>query len=115
MYALAKYNPNTRIIDLTVGQLVELIEGATEQSLARNSRNEDERDSSGRNLVYGLGGISKMLHCSRGTVCRIKKLGAFEGAIWQCGHLIVADADKLLDCFNAFQKNKYQKTNNLKK
>ncbi|MCM1168825.1 MAG: DUF3853 family protein [Bacteroides sp.] len=112
MNAIARYNPNTRIIDLTVGQLVELIEGVTESSLARSNSLVDERDASGRNLVYGLGGIARVLNCSRGTVCRIKKLGAFEGAVWQCGHLIVADADKLLECFHTFQKSKYQ-TNNL--
>lgn len=109
MNVLAKYNPNTRIIDLTVGQLVELIEGVAESSSRVRKNEDEERDSKGRHLLHGLGGIAKFLNCSRGTVCRIKSMGVFNGAISQCGHLIVADADKILDCFNEFQKNKYQK------
>lgn len=101
---IEQYNPSTRIIDLTVGQLVELIEGVNARSRVRFDQ--PAGDEPAKHYVRGLGGIADIIGCSRGTVCRLKKLGVFDEAISQCGHIIVADADKVVECFKSFQKTK---------
>lgn len=109
---LARYNPNTRIIDLTVFQLVELIESVAADS-RRKERPGSHVDENGKWYVYGLCGIADLLHCHRGTVCRLKKAGVLDEAIYQCGHLIVADAEKVLECVRKY--NESQKQNKSKK
>ncbi len=89
---MIKIDPNTRIIDLTVGQLMELLEsvqGATEHAPAQERR-----------LVYGIAGIAQIFNCSIATANRIKKSGKINKAISQRGRLIVVDANKALELFN---------------
>lgn len=89
---MIKIDPNTRIIDLTVGQLMELLEsvqGATEHAPEQERR-----------LVYGITGIAQIFNCSIATANRIKKSGKINKAISQRGRLIVVDANKALELFN---------------
>lgn len=89
---MIKIDPNTRIIDLTVGQLMELLEsvqGATEHAPELERR-----------LVYGIAGIAQIFNCSIATANRIKKSGKINKAISQRGRLIVVDANKALELFN---------------
>lgn len=89
---MIKIDPNTRIIDLTVGQLMELLEsvqGATEHAPEQERR-----------LVYGIAGIAQIFNCSIATANRIKKSGKINKAISQRGRLIVVDANKALELFN---------------
>lgn len=89
---MIKIDPNTRIIDLTVGQLMELLEsvqGATEHAPEQERR-----------LVYGIVGIAQIFNCSIATANRIKKSGKINKAISQRGRLIVVDANKALELFN---------------
>lgn len=94
----------TRIIDLTVGQLMDLI--ARAQSTARNDQPTEEEgtrpeEGSGkRNLVYGIGGIAQLFNCSLTTANRIKASGRIDKAIKQHGRIIVVDADRALELFN---------------
>lgn len=87
-------DPNKRIIDLTVGQMMELLEtvqGATGQSSEKNAE---------RRLVYGISGIAQIFNCSIATANRIKKSGKINKAISQRGRLIVIDVDMALELFN---------------
>lgn len=77
--------PQTRIIDLTVSQLVELIENTMKATMT-----EPEKE---KRLVYGIAGIASVFGCSIATANRIKKSGVIDAAIIQDGHLIVTDAD----------------------
>lgn len=74
-------NPNTRLIDLTVGQLLELIESA------KGTPTQDAPKE--RRLEYGIAGIA-----------RIKASGKIDKAISQRGRLIVIDAEKAIELFN---------------
>ena len=78
---------NTRIIDLTVGQLMELF--AKAQAPEHTKR-----------LVYGISGIAQLFNCSMTTANRIKASGRIDDAITQHGRIIVVDADKALVLFN---------------
>ena len=83
--------PNTRIIDLTVGQLMELIGSATRpvQETPKQKR-----------LVYGIAGIAQIFNCSMTTANRIKKSGRIDAAITQNGRIIIVDADRAIELFN---------------
>lgn len=85
-------NPNTRLIDLTVGQLLELIETAT----TRQATTTEEP----KVLEYGIGGIARIFNCSIATANRIKKSGVIDKAITQRGRLIVIDKNEAIKLFN---------------
>lgn len=84
---------NTRIIDLTVGQLMELF--AKVQAPAVEKAPEQTK-----RLVYGISGIAQLFNCSMTTANRIKASGRIDDAITQHGRIIVVDADKALVLFN---------------
>ena len=82
-------NPETRIIDLTVGQLMELI--GKEQTVQVNNTDTE------RKLVYGIAGIARLFNCSMTTANRIKASGRIDKAISQHGRIIIVDADLALE------------------
>ena len=82
-------NPNTRIIDLTVGELVDLIRETT-AAVASSTMPEQKP----RNLEYGIAGIARIFNCSMATANRIKASGKIDDAITQTGRIIVIDVDR---------------------
>jgi len=82
-------NPNTRIVDLTVGELVELIKETTANAMAMP-------EEKPRNLEYGIAGIARIFNCSMATANRIKASGKINAAITQKGRMIVIDVDRAL-------------------
>lgn len=82
-------NPNTRIIDLTVGELMELL--GQQQSVVVDNVPKEKR------LVYGIAGIAQLFNCSMTTANRIKASGKIDKAISQCGRMITVDADLALE------------------
>mgnify|MGYP002523697476 CR=1 FL=1 len=87
-------NPNTRIIDLTVGELVDLIRETTAVSVQPQEKP--------RNLEYGIAGIARVFNCSIATANRIKASGKINDAITQCGRMIVIDVDRALQLKKSF-------------
>lgn len=85
--------PETRIIDLTVGQLMDLIAKAQAPVV-------EKKPEQTKRLVYGISGIAQLLNCSMTTANRIKASGRIDDAITQHGRIIVVDADKALLLFN---------------
>ena len=83
-------NPNTRIIDLTVGELLELI-GKLQMVV------HDFMPTKEKRLVYGISGIAQIFNCSMTTANRIKASGKINRAISQCGRMITVDADLALE------------------
>ncbi|MBR8725493.1 DUF3853 family protein [Bacteroides pyogenes] len=94
---MIKIDPNIRIIDLTVGELMELLETikTTTQEAVRMPE---------KRLVYGISGIAQLFNCSMTTANRIKASGRINGAIMQNGRTIVVDADLALKLFNTNNK-----------
>lgn len=84
-------NPNTRIIDLTVGELVDLIRETT--AAVASSPMQEKKP---RNLEYGIAGIARIFNCSMATANRIKASGKIDKAITQTGRIIVIDVDRAL-------------------
>lgn len=82
-------NPNTRIVDLTVGELVELIKETTANAMTR-------QEEKPRNVEYGIAGIARIFNCSMATANRIKASGKINSAITQQGRMIVIDVDRAL-------------------
>lgn len=83
-------DPNTRIIDLTVADLMEII-GKEATVTTDNSQTIERR------LVYGIAGIAQIFNCSMTTANRIKQSGKIDKAITQYGRKIVVDADLALE------------------
>lgn len=84
----------TRIIDLTVGQLMQLLD---KKQAPAEIKEEPEK---AKRLVYGIAGIAQLFNCSMTTANRIKASGRIDDAITQHGRIIVVDADKALVLFN---------------
>lgn len=84
---------DTRIIDLTVGQLMDLIAKAQAPVV-------EKKPEQTKRLVYGISGIAQLFNCSMTTANRIKASGRIDDAITQHGRIIVVDADKALLLFN---------------
>lgn len=88
-------DPNTRLIDLTVAQLAEIIDKAVEDSLRRR---QPQQDSSPQ-FVYGIKGIAALFGVSERQARYIKSSGAISKAIRQQGRTIVTDATLALQLF----------------
>ena len=67
-------NPNTRIIDLTVADLMEII--GKEATITT-----DNSQATERRLVYSIAGIAQIFNCSMTTANRIKQSGKIDKAI----------------------------------
>ena len=87
-------HPDTRIIDLTVAQLAEVIDKAVEESLRRRQPQENKK-----RLVYGIRGIAELFGVSERQARYIKESGRISRAIRQQGRTIVTDADLALELF----------------
>ena len=87
-------NPDTRIIDLTVAQLAEVIDKAVEDSLRRRQPQEPAQ-----RYVYGIKGIAGIFGVSERQARNIKSSGIIRKAIRQQGRTIVTDASLALELF----------------
>lgn len=88
-------HPDTRIIDLTVAQLAEVIDKAVEESLKRRQSTEQPHPM----LVYGIKGIAQIFGVSERQARYIKSSGVINKAIRQQGRTIVTDATLALQLF----------------
>lgn len=88
-----KPNYNTRLIDLTLGEVLDAIETRIKAIL--NATQQEEAKPTKR-YVYGLKGLMNLLGCSKTTASRLKSSGKIDEAITQVGALIIIDADKAL-------------------
>ena len=84
---------NTRVIDLTLGDLLDAVEARVKQ--ATSSKTEADHQSD-KHFVYGLKGLARLLGCSKTTAARLKASGKYDEAITQIGALLIIDADEVL-------------------
>lgn len=94
---------NTRLIDLTLGQLIEQL-----MNLFETKQKPVAVQPEKRNLVHGIAGIARLYNCSLKTANRIKKSGKINEAITQHGRYIITDADKALSLYNK-KYNRHEK------
>ena len=81
-------NLNTRLIDLTVSDLMEILgQTPTVETISTPEKR----------LAYGILGIAQTFNCSLTTANRIKASGKINKAISQHGRTIVVDVDKALE------------------
>ena len=92
--------PETRLIDLTVGQLKELLG-------LHDAQQRQPQPIKEKRLAYGMAGIASIFNCSIATANRIKRSGRIDRAISQAGRTIVVDVELALDLFNKRYNNKY--------
>lgn len=97
-----KINDNTRVIDLTLGDLLDIVETRVRQVLNGTTPKDTEK----RRYVYGLKGLMNLLGCSKTTASRLKQSGKLDAAITQCGSLIIIDAEKALQLAGNNRNNK---------
>lgn len=83
---------NTRLIDLTAGELLELMEKDKAPRIEIDVTKDPKKK-----YVYGRAGIAELFKCSLTTASRIKARGLIDGAYRQVGRLIIVDAEKALE------------------
>lgn len=99
---MSKYDLNTRIIDLTLGEVLDAIEERVRTTTQQvQSKPEEKR------FVYGLKGFANLLGCSKTTAARLKATGNYDEAITQIGALLLIDADKVLEIAKSLNKHHY--------
>ncbi len=81
-------NSQTRLVDLTIGELEEWIKTITMSK-------EESRE---KRYVYGISGIMDLFGCSESTARRLKN-GKIREAVNQSGRTIVTDVDKAMELF----------------
>jgi hypothetical protein len=94
---------NTRIIDMTAGELVDLLQSQAQTAQTAQTLNPliCERES----YVYGIAGIANLLGVSRTMVHKYRKNGWIEPAISQNGRKIVCNSTIALKLFGKNRKN----------
>lgn len=85
-----RVNEDVRVIDLTVGELKEII-----REIVRTSA--PEEDTRKKEYAYGIKGLTEIFGCSEVTARRIRKSGVVDGAITKLGRKIVIDKEKALE------------------
>lgn len=88
-------NSNKRIIDLTLGELLDEVEARVRAMQGKQP--ESGTQEKPKRYVYGLKGLQKLLGCSKTTASRLKQSGKIDEAITQVGAIIIIDADKALE------------------
>lgn len=86
---------DTRIIDLTVAQLAEVIDKAVDESLGRRQQTQDNAPR----FVHGIKGIAGIFGVSERQARYIKSSGVINKAIKQQGRTIITDAHMALELF----------------
>jgi hypothetical protein len=86
---------NKRIIDLSVADIIEILELFIGKDKQQDTASIDATKHN-KHFVYGLSGIADLFGCSKTTANRIKQSGKIDEAIIQIGNLITIDADKAL-------------------
>lgn len=89
----------TRIIDLTVAELMAIIRKEMEPlTKATITVHSETPEKPAEQPLYGIEGIAQALHCSRTKAIRLKKEGMLEGGYQQIGKsIIVRSAQTLRD------------------
>jgi hypothetical protein len=90
-------DPNKRIIDLSVSEVIEILEEFTGKDKPNSKTLIDTTKDSNKHFVYGLAGLADLFRCSKTTASRIKQSGKIDKAITQIGNLIIIDADKAIE------------------
>lgn len=89
---MSNYDLNSRVIDLTLGELLDAVKEKV-KAILPGSLQKQPQD---KNFVYGLKGLAKLLGCSKTTAARVKASGKYDAAITQIGALLIIDADEVL-------------------
>lgn len=90
---MATYTNDTRVIDLTIGQLKEAL-GLGQLPAAPTQAREKQPE---KRYVYGLAGLAELFGCSTQTAGKLKRGGKLDRAITQVGRKIIVDADLALE------------------
>lgn len=105
---------NTRLIDLTVGELMTIVANqlkANKEDLClrlESKLNHESREEEGP--FYGIAGIAKALHCSNSTAQRMKNAHMLDGGFIQYGaKIIVKDAQALREIAGMAKAKKNKK------
>lgn len=85
-----KVSQDTRIIDLTVEQLTDIITGVVNKTLEAKRGNQQQDE-----WAYGLSGLAETLGCSVSQAQKIKATGKYNAAIKQVGRKIAINVTQL--------------------
>lgn len=104
-------NNNKLLLNATLDEFTEAMATALGMAAMADKQVEISNASVKKHLVYGYAGLQKLLGVSHATVARLKRTGILDPAISQDGHIIVADADLVLDLLKVHKYNRKRYTN----
>ena len=81
----------TRLIDVTVGDLMEYLR----ENLKPEKPTQETAEQEPERFVYGIKGLAELLGCSKSAAQRKKSAGMFKGAVMQSGRKITVDVRKV--------------------
>ncbi len=87
---------NTRLIDLTVGDLLQLIDDRMKGF--DNAEMSEKKDFTEKEYVYGIDGIADLFSVSNSTAKTYKKTW-LKPAIYQSGRTIMTDKEMAIELF----------------
>lgn len=93
-------NSNTPVWQLSVAELIELIDNQLNKTNSNGQKTQEKK------YLYGISGISELFHCSLATANRIKKSGVISKAICQVRKKIIIDAELALQLINNQQERR---------
>ena len=95
---------DTRIIDLTFGQLAEWLREAgfkPVEAKPEPQQNPPSQKGPERWIVKGWDGLAELLGCSKTQARRIAKTGLLRKATYRYGQTVLFDAEKVLEAMRA--------------
>jgi hypothetical protein len=93
-------NLNTRLIDMTFGELIDAIKKYQQPTTIIQEPKE-------KWLVYGREGLAELFGCSKKHADTIRNSGVIDKAVSRIGKIIVVDAEKALELTRASNPKKY--------
>ncbi len=90
---------NTRLIDITVGELAEFIRDTVAGSTTPTIKKDESE------YAYGIAGIMEIFNCKSSKANQIKQSGVIDDAITQSGRKIVIDKRLALELMRKHKLN----------
>jgi hypothetical protein len=95
-------NQNTRIVDITVGELTDIIKSLIPTGIVKEEKPKEKW------LVHGREGLAELFGCSKKHADTIRNSGVIDKAVSRIGKIIVVDAEKALELTRTSNPKKYK-------
>lgn len=97
----------TRVIDVTVGELLDKIKETVRNEVQSNKTEDKEPEDE---YVYGIEGLADFLHCGKSKAQKLSSSGVIDSAIFRFGRNIMFNKKEVI---KKIQENENKKRRNI--